>query len=485
MASVTPRKNKNGDIISYSIRVFRGYDKSGKKIKPYTTTYRPERGMSVRLVKKELERRCVQFEEKCRLGYVLDNRQRFSDYAEYVIGLKSSHGTKHLTVERYREMLERINEHIGFMRLADIRPQHLNNFYDELRKSGTRKSAPAADPKRCFLSACEESGLLKKEIAEKAGISYSTFYSAARGKRVSLSTADAISAVLGERTEKLFSIIRDTRPLSEKTIKEHHTLISIILGQAEMEMLIPYNPAAKIVNRPRCCGDHKANYFEPSQLERIRDCLSGEPIKWRVIVNLLIVTGCRRGEIMGLEWSDIDIDSRKLFIRNSLLYSKQYGVYRDSAKTSSSLREMMIPEETAELIAEYKKYWDALKGSSSNWNEYIDIADGSGTFRREKADFLFVKTGKKLGYPMHPDSVTEYLRRFSKKKDLPHINPHAFRHTLASILCLNGIDMTTISKWLGHKNVSTTMNIYEHILDEGKERVTRCISSVLLGNSEK
>ncbi|MBQ8300818.1 MAG: tyrosine-type recombinase/integrase, partial [Clostridia bacterium] len=70
--------------------------------------------------------------------------------------------------------------------------------------------------------------------------------------------------------------------------------------------------------------------------------------------------------------------------------------------------------------------------------------------------------------PMHPDSITDWLKKFAERNGLPHINPHAFRHTLVSVLCLNGVDMTTISKWLGHKSVSTTMNIYEHILDKGR-----------------
>ncbi len=61
----------------------------------------------------------------------------------------------------------------------------------------------------------------------------------------------------------------------------------------------------------------------------------------------------------------------------------------------------------------------------------------------------------------------------------------AFGHTLASVLCLNGVDMTTISKWLGHKNVTTTMNIYEHILENGREQVVNCVSDVIFGGADK
>jgi integrase len=116
----------------------------------------------------------------------------------------------------------------------------------------------------------------------------------------------------------------------------------------------------------------------------------------------------------------------------------------------------------------------------SAWNSFVEISDGKGIKHHERADFLFIKESVEIGYPMHPDSPTDWLGKFSEKYNLPHINPHAFRHTLASVLCLNGIDMTTISKWLGHKSVTTTLNIYQHILDKGKEQVVDCVADVIL-----
>lgn len=91
------------------------------------------------------------------------------------------------------------------------------------------------------------------------------------------------------------------------------------------------------------------------------------------------------------------------------------------------------------------------------------------------------------GLPMHPDSLTDYCSKFRKKyneiikgknkelskknklKNLPHLNPHAFRHSQASILFFEGLDAITISKRLGHANVSTTTDIYSHIMKEADE----------------
>ncbi|MDE5771036.1 MAG: site-specific integrase, partial [Ruminococcus sp.] len=190
------------------------------------------------------------------------------------------------------------------------------------------------------------------------------------------------------------------------------------------------------------------------------------------LLQLKILTiGFLLADIINLKWNCCN-----------LLYSKEYGIYEDTTKTDTSDRIIRLTQETAELLKEYRAWWERLRREAgANWNSFIEIADGKGVKHYQKADFLFIKdSGDNIGYPMHPDSVTDWLDKFSEKNNLPHINPHAFRHTLASVLCLNGIDITTISKWLGHKNVTTTMNIYEHILEQGKEQVVDCVADVIL-----
>ena len=81
---------------------------------------------------------------------------------------------------------------------------------------------------------------------------------------------------------------------------------------------------------------------------------------------------------------------------------------------------------------------------------------------------------------MHPDSVTTWLDRFSKRHGLPHINPHKFRHTMASLLIYNGTDVLTVSKRLGHAQVSTTTDIYSHAIKEADERAAESIADVVL-----
>ena len=103
----------------------------------------------------------------------------------------------------------------------------------------------------------------------------------------------------------------------------------------------------------------------------------------------------------------------------------------------------------------------------------IDLKEKRGVNR----DFVFTQEN---GEPMHPDSVTDWLTKFSKRHDLPHINAHAFRHTMASILYFNGVDSISISKRLGHAQPSTTTNIYAHIIEEADKKNADIIADVFL-----
>lgn len=95
----------------------------------------------------------------------------------------------------------------------------------------------------------------------------------------------------------------------------------------------------------------------------------------------------------------------------------------------------------------------------------------------ENQGFVF---SQENGSPMHPDSVTDWMGKFSNRHGLPHINPHAFRHTMASILYFNGVDSVSISKRLGHAQVSTTANIYAHVVEEADRKNAEILSDIFL-----
>ena len=254
---------------------------------------------------------------------------------------------------------------------------------------------------------------------------------------------------------------RNGGKLSTKTILEHHRLISTVLEQAVKEGLVPFNVASR-ATLPK--AEHKeVNYFQPEQVAAIRDALEREPMKWKTLVHLLLITGARRGEVLGLKWDKVDFEGNRIYICNSILYAPDIGIYESTPKTERSRRYVALPPETIQLLRQYRA-WQA--------GERLRLGEDY-----QNQDFLFTQDN---GKPMHPDSVTEWLKRFSKRHDLPHINPHAFRHTMASMLYFNGVDSVSISKRLGHAQVSTTANIYAHVMEEADQRNADILSDIFL-----
>lgn len=280
MPSITPRKNKDGDIISYTIRVYHGYDSQGKRLKPYTMTYKPAPNMTAKQIEKELNRQATLFEEKCKTGFVLDNKQTFSEYAQYVIELKERTGVKYKTIQSYKYLLERTNKAIGHIKLCDLRPQYLNKFYDMLSKEGVRDSEEKCIVKRDLKSLIKQQYSNREKFAAVAGVSIGTVDSACKGNKIKYQCAELIAKTLEMPLERLFDVEKDLKPLSNKTILEYHRFISAVLTQAEKELLVEYNMARKAT--PPKYKPKAANYFQPEDIELIREKLGLEPLNGKL-----------------------------------------------------------------------------------------------------------------------------------------------------------------------------------------------------------
>lgn len=249
--------------------------------------------------------------------------------------------------------------------------------------------------------------------------------------------------------------------LSNKTILEHHRLIHTVLEQAVKEGLIPFNPADR-VELPKA-ERKEVNYFQAEEVKTIAEALQTEPIKWQTLTHLLLITGARRGEILGLKWNCIDFENNQLHICNNILYTPDRGIYEDTPKTARSNRFITVPDETIDLLKKYRLWQNQERLRLGEYYEY--------------SGYVFTQDN---GSPLHPDSVTDWLKKFSKRHNLPHINPHAFRHTMASMLYYNGVDSVSISKRLGHAQVSTTANIYAHVMEEADRRNADILADIFL-----
>ena len=394
MSNIRKRTNKDG-VTTYQIRVFRGNAPDGTQLKPYTMTYKPREGMTEKQIAKELNKTATLFEEQCRKGFVATEHKTFAEYADYVIEVKEKNGLKHTTVLSYRAALKRINDiscnGFGYMKLSDIRPEHLNRFYMTLAKKGMNKQTGGA--------------------------------------------------------------------LSPKTILEHHRFISTVMETAYREQLVLVNPASRAI--PPKQPKHEAEVFELDEIRTIMEVVEHEPLKWKVLTHLFICTGARRGELLGLRWKDISFEDNSLYLCNNLLYAPDVGIYETTLKTGEN-RRVSVSREVMDMLKQLK---------AEQAVQLLQIGS-----KRAASGYVFSQWN---GAPMHPDSVTDYYTKLSARNNLPHINPHKFRHTQASMLINSGVDIVAISKRLGHAKVSTTTDIYAHLINKADERASDVLSDLL------
>ncbi len=473
MATVKKYISKTGEV-SYNIRAYAGYDRYGRQIEK-RMTWKPDPQMGEKAVQKELERQVFLFEEKIRQNKVFDTNTTFEQFALTWLNNNRPPQLAPKTFERYAEMLENINMAIGNIKLINLQSQHLQAFYANLRESGMNNRDNYA-VENGLAKYMKENKLTNAGLAQICGISASTVSKAVHG-RTSIETAYKLADALEMPTEKLFKIHYSDKGFSEKTILSHHRLISVILRQATIDRLIPYNIATRDYIRAPRVQRKESVFLDDVEVGRVITALQQEPLKWRTAMELLIYSGMRRGELMGLEWKDVDFENKQLHIYRTSQYVSGLGIITKSTKNISSERTIRLPDAVFDTLTEYCTQWHEKKlRMGDKWKNDIEIKYMDGKTECVENDRIFIKSDST---PMNPDSITSWTERFVQRHDLPKFSPHSLRHTNASLLIANGVNIPTVSKRLGHSTVATTTRIYSHAIQSADEKAADVLAEKL------
>ena len=257
---------------------------------------------------------------------------------------------------------------------------------------------------------------------------------------------------------------RTLKPLSKKTILEHHRLISAMLHKAVYWQLIPYNPAERV--QPPRAPKAQRRFYDDEQckvlLKGLNELEENE-MKYKVAIILTVFTGVRLGELMGLDWENIDFKNKEITVNKSSQYLASTGVYTKPPKTPSSFRHISIPDSVIEILEEYKLWYEDQKSFYGElWTD---------------SDRLFVQAD---GKPMHPSTISKWFVKYVAQIGLPVINFHGLRHTNASLLVAQNIDIAVISARLGHAQISTTLDFYVHPLLSHNRKAGYALENLLL-----
>ena len=441
---------------SYRIRTYAGYDIAGKQIER-TTTWTPPAGMTDRQAEKEAARQAVLFEERIRNGEACNGKIKFADFAEQWLSTYAKPQLRPRTVARYQELLVRINSTFGHLPLEKIRPTHLLDFYKRLSESEPINAS--------YLCRVDLKNLLKEQHWTKSGfsaasdVSLTTLGTVFQKKPISRSSAEKICTALDVSLSSLFQPTHPNQVLSSSTVQRYHSLICKILNDAVHWQLIPYNPCTRI-SAPKAATP-EITYLDDDQAKALLRLLRNLPSHYRRSYALELLTGLRRGELLGLEWSDIDFEQKTIRVRRTSQYLPGRGIYTDTTKNQSSQRVVMISTQIIHLLQE-QYHWQQLQQSilKDDWNptdRVITMPDGS---------------------PMRPDHFSSYFKKIIKDSGLPDIHLHSLRHTYATLCIAKGEALTAVAAQLGHASVATTTKIYAHAIKSAQIAATNTIGDL-------
>lgn len=225
---------------------------------------------------------------------------------------------------------------------------------------------------------------------------------------------------------------------------------------------IKHNPARDvIIPRKQQNKEHKVKFFSNQELKQFLDYLenldqsSYENFFDYVLYKTLLATGCRIGEALALEWSDIDLKKGIISI------SKTLNRYQETntPKSKAGLREIDIDKATVSLLKQYKK-----RQQVQSWQ--LGRSEG----------IVFTPFTTKYAYAC---LLRKRLQSHFKAAGVPDISFHGFRHTHATIMLYAGIEAKDLQYRLGHSNISMTLNTYVHATKEGAKKAVSIFEAAI------
>ncbi len=264
----------------------------------------------------------------------------------------------------------------------------------------------------------------------------------------------------------LASGCRDTRRgpgLAPKTVRNTGLVLKKAFGDAVRLGLLARNPAEH-VEMPRV-EQKEMKTWSTEQAREFIGFIRGDRLEALWI--LMLTSGMRRGELIGLKWADVDLDAGRLAVRRARV-AVGYQVVWSSPKTVKSARVIALDAATCEVLRSHRARQD---------DEKALVGDA-----HHDEDILFAKPD---GSPLHPDYVSQRFGRLVKKAGLLMIRPHDTRHTAATLLLEAGIPVKVVSERLGHSTTSITADLYQHVAPHMQEEAANKLGAMLLGEPEQ
>lgn len=248
--------------------------------------------------------------------------------------------------------------------------------------------------------------------------------------------------------------------LAPKTVRNIHGTLHKALEDATRWGLLARNPAAH--SDPPKAPAAEMTVWNPDQVRIFLDSVRGDRLfaAWM----LAATTGMRRGELLGLRWSDVDLKASRLRIRQIRTVAR-YKVSTTTPKTAKGTRTIALDPATAVALRTHRT---AQKAERLAW----------GAAYQNQSDLVFTRED---GSAIHPELFSSWFGQHCRRSGLPRVRLHDVRHAYVTALLSAGVPLKVVSQRVGHASPTVTMTIYQHVLSGDDEAAAAVGARVILG----
>ncbi len=254
------------------------------------------------------------------------------------------------------------------------------------------------------------------------------------------------------------------RPLGARTVGHAHRVLHRALARAVSSEMLTRNVASVI--KPPKVEETEAHSLKAAEAGAVLAAVAGHPLQ--PIIALALATGARRGELLALQWGDIDLDAATIRIERSLEQTRT-GLKFKPPKTRNGRRTVSLPQIAVEALRAHRLRQLEMR-----------IALGLGRPGPDALVFSDIN-----GSPMPPNNLSRDWRRLVKRARLPDVPFHGLRHSHVSALIASKVDLLTISRRIGHASPVVTLRIYAHMFEQTDAGAADAIEAALRTGKER
>ena len=234
--------------------------------------------------------------------------------------------------------------------------------------------------------------------------------------------------------------------LSARTVVHHHKLLHRAFRHAVQWQCLSRNPVDAVT--PPTAGSPDLVVLRPEQVAPLIAAADETP--YGSLVRVALVTGCRKGELLALRWQDLDLDAPLLRVERTAQYLSGEGISFKQPKTTKSRRQVALSPEAVTAFRQLR---------TRQVEERLKL----GAAYRDDLDLVFCSP---IGLPLDFSNLRVQWLKIVAAAGVPGLRFHDLRHACATLMLQRGVAAHVVAERLGHANVSTTLNVYGHVLPE-------------------